>query len=238
MKLAALKLCTFTGQNDLEFLCTGDTVTGGSPRKRPFHCISVGLSCEFSQRWVTRVRFIDRVDFCTYADLVTVRRTFSYVSFTGNYFVVFRTSLLLHKRWLHAWYFGYRNYLSSQNKMRLSATWLPLSWSAPWFSHMHKDFILRLISWRRFFYFQQHRRRLGMQNQPIPTDPDVRLEICGSPLCNSEYDSFLLCTEFIKLFFSCSTHLSILIYHEYQILSLLLQMIDKMLANWIVSCSF
>ena len=198
----------------------------------------------FAQRWVTRVRFIDKVEW--YSDLVTVRRTFSYV--TGNYFVVFRTSLLLHKRWLHAWNFGCRNYLSSKTKMRWSATWLPLSWSAPLFSHMHTDFILRPISWqRRFFYFQQHSWRLGMQNQPIPTHPDVRLEICGSPLCNSEYESFLLCTEVIKFFFSCSTQLSLKNYYEYQnsqtqrhfqiqthqIQQLFLQMNDKMLANWI-----
>ena len=187
----------------MKVLCTGDTVTAVPPGNDP--SIAFRLGCPAILPTMG--------DSGTLHWQSGVRRSFSYVSFTGNCFVVFRTSLLLHKRWLLAWNFGY---LSSQNKMRWSATRLPLSWSAPLFSRMHKDVILRLISWRRFFYFQQHRWRLGMQNQPIPTDHDVHLEICGSSLCNSEYDSFLLCTEVIKLFFSCSTQLSILIYHEYQ----------------------
>ena len=191
-------------KNDLTELCTGDTVTGGSPRKRPFHCISVGLSCDSpNDGWLGYASLTKWSDTQTLSQIEERSAMLLVISF-----VVFRTSLLLHKRWQHAWNFGCRNYLSSKTKMRWSATWLPLSWSAPLFSHMHTGFILRPISWRRrFFYFQQHSWRLGMQNQPIPTHPDVRLEICGSPLCNSEYESFLLCTEVIKLFFSCSTQL-------------------------------
>ena len=69
---------------------------GGSPRKRPFHCISVGLSCDSpNDGWLGYASLTQWSSACTYADLVTVRRTLAYVSFTGNCFVVFRTSLLL-----------------------------------------------------------------------------------------------------------------------------------------------